>query len=230
MASAMNNITANYGVLWSAAAKDVIKKQSGRVPDKQAVVNSDAAVVFSHIEDHRLIFVFDDGYVLYQTDLINDMVRSTVFPLKDATFYYNFVNDDKQVIDEKTVANLPSELVLHHVGDQRIYENVCRNLKENNMDDVHGQWEKEFCSSPDILEKMVDRAEIAVKKQILFSSVKNLSKLQLSVLYYRFCLGYTQLETAEKLNVKRPKVQYQEREALKKLRDEFIKRGFDIKK
>ena len=119
----LNTLLASFGDLYDVASKDVTKNDN-HVPQKKYLIDSGHNILFSNITDNELIFVFDNGFVLYQTDEITSMTRSTVFPLKGTLK----IASELEEVSEDIIRQTPSVIVLSTIGKNRIEENINRNV------------------------------------------------------------------------------------------------------
>ena len=225
----MNDLMTMYGSLYIVAGLETKKGKNGRVPDKQTLINSGSAIVFSHIDEHNLIYVFENGYVLYQTDLIGDMVRSTVFPLISVKYSYEFVDDQNVTFNALDLAKEPPENVLTVFGTQKILNNIERSgrmISENAIDDIYKQ---KFYSVDDFSDQIAEKEEFNQLLKVLYNSIGQLTDLQKKVLSYKFGKRLTQEEIANKMDLTRSTVQSHERSALKKLKKLFEEAGYKVK-
>ena len=212
----LNKLLKTMGVLYVTAAKK-IRKKDGRVPKKEDLVNNNN-VVYSAISENELVIVFENGFVLYQTDLYNEKVRSTVFPLGWVLDKFIEIMD----VDAKQFTNLSSEFVLAMVGDQRVQENIARNLPEFDVDYDFTS----FASDENVEEEVVENIVREEIYQILANGIKKLTKTEAHVLDLRYFFNLTQVEVAKRLGESRSNVQYFERKALEKIRMEFRAVGY----
>ena len=213
----LNSQLATFGDLYDVASKDVTKNNN-RVPNKTELINNECNIVFSNIAEHELVFVFENGYVLYQTDEITSMTRFTVFPLKRTLEPASELEE----LSTDAVRQMPSEMVLSTVGKNRIEENVNRNtpIIGNAIND-------EITRSDFDLEKQVlDEISQEELKDIYTRSIPTLTKLQAKVLDYRYCYMYSQERTGREMGKTRSNIQKIEEGALKKLRKFFENEGY----
>lgn len=213
----LNTLLASFGDLYDVASKDVTKNDN-HVPQKRVLIDSGHNILFSNITDNELIFVFDNGFVLYQTDEITSMTRSTVFPLKGTLE----IACELEEVSEDIIRQTPSVIVLSTIGKNRIEENINRNVPiiDNEIND-------EITRSDFDLEKQV-LDEIAQEeiKDMFTRSIPTLTKLQARVLDYRYCYMYTQQQTGQVMNTTRANIQKIEAGAFKKLRKFFENEGY----
>ena len=213
----LNTLLASFGDLYDVASKDVTKNDN-HVPQKKYLIDSGHNILFSNITDNELIFVFDNGFVLYQTDEITSMTSSTVFPLK----WTLKIASELEEVSEDIIRQTPSVIVLSTIGKNRIEENINRNVPiiDNEIND-------EITRSDFDLEKQV-LDEIAQEeiKDMFTRSIPTLTKLQKKVLDYRYCYNYTQQQTGEEMKTTRANIQKIEEGAFKKLRKFFENEGY----
>ena len=213
----LNTLLASFGDLYDVASKDVTKNDN-HVPQKKVLIDSGHNILFSNITDNELIFVFDNGFVLYQTDEITSMTRSTVFPLKGTLE----IACELEEVSEDIIRQMPSVIVLSTVGKNRIEENVSRNspIIDNEINDEITR------SDFDVETQVLDEISREELKDMFTRAIPTLTKLQARVLDYRYCYMYTQEQTGQVMNTTRANIQKIEAGALKKLRKFFENEGY----
>lgn len=231
----MNDLMSIYGMLYVVAGIDVKKGQNNRVPNKRTLIDGEDAIVYSHIDEHNLIYVFENGYVLYQTDLFSNMVRTTVFPLKSIKYVYDFISTEnnslytKKVIDEFEMRNMPPNEIISTWGKERILNGIERQKTKLDITELTTDDQKVVNKSEDILDTIIIEEETKEKLQLLNAGIDKLTSKQKEVIYCRYRLSQTQEETAKTLNTTRSNVQKHEQAALQNLRKEFIEAGYTVK-
>lgn len=231
----MNDLMSIYGILYVVAGVDVKKGKNNRVPSKKALINGKDAIVYSYIDEHNLIYVFENGYVLYQTDLISNMVRTTVFPLKSIKYVYEFISTEnnslytKKVIDEFEMRNISPNEVISSWGKERILNGIERQKAKLDITELTTEDQKKVNNSEDILDTIIIEEETKEKLQLLNAGINKLTSKQKEVIDCRYRLGQTQEETAKMLNTTRSNVQKHEQAALQNLRKEFVNAGYNVK-
>ena len=231
----MNDLMSIYGMLYIVAGIDVKKDKNNRVPNKRTLIDGGDAIVYSHIDEHNLIYVFENGYVLYQTDLISNMVRTTVFPLKSIEFVYNFISIEdnslytKKVIDEFEMRNMSPNEIISAWGTERILNGIERQKSKLDITELSNHDQEIINDSTDILDTIIIEEETKDLLQLLNSSIDKLTDKQKEVIYCRYRLSHTQEETANILHTTRSNIQKHEQAALQNLRKEFAKAGYDVK-
>lgn len=213
----LNTLLATFGDLYDVASKDVTKNDN-HVPQKKVLIDSEHNILFSNITDNELIFVFDNGFVLYQTDEITSMTRSTVFPLKGTLE----IACELEEVSEDIIRQTPSAIVLSTIGKNRIEDNIDRNapIIDNEINDEITR------SGFDVEKQVLDEIAQEEIKDMFTRSIPTLTKLQKKVLDYRYCYRYTQERTGKEMNTTRANIQKIEAGALKKLRKFFENEGY----
>lgn len=213
----LNTLLASFGDLYDVASKDVTKNDN-HVPQKRVLIDSGHNILFSNITDNELIFVFDNGFVLYQTDEITSMTRSTVFPLKGTLE----IACELEEVSEDIIRQTPSVIVLSTIGKNRIEENINRNVPiiDNEINDEITK------SDFDVETQVLDEISREELKDMFTRAIPTLTKLQARVLDYRYCYMYTQEQTGQVMNTTRANIQKIEAGALKKLRKFFESEGY----
>lgn len=213
----LNTLLATFGDLYDVAAKDVTKNDN-HVPQKKVLIDSGHNILFSNITDNELIFVFDNGFVLYQTDEITSMTRSTVFPLKGTLE----IACELEEVSEDIIRQTPSAIVLSTIGKNRIEDNIDRNAPIIDTEINDEITRSEF----DVEKQVLDEISKEELKDMFTRAIPTLTKLQARVLDYRYCYMYSQEQTGKVLGKKRPNIQKIEEGALKKLRKFFENEGY----
>lgn len=214
-----NQVLASFGDLYDVASKDIIKKKN-HVPSKTELIDHEPNIVFSDISEHELVFVFSNGFVMYQTDEITNMTRSTVFPLKGTLE----IASELEEMSTNMVRQMPSAIVLSTVGKNRIQENVERNLPVSGNELDYELMRSDF----DLENHVIDQISQEELKDLFTKAIPTLTKLQARVLDFRYCYNYSQEQTGKVMGKKRPNVQKIEEGALKKLRKFFESEGYKL--
>jgi RNA polymerase sigma factor (sigma-70 family) len=230
----LNDLILTYGILNVLSAEQV--KNYGRSPSKQNLGKSGAGIIYSHIEEHELAYVYEDGFVLYQAEF-DSQVRSTVFPLLDVTIKYSFVTDDKPVIlDDNAFDDLEPFEAIRIYGQERIEANrernrkseTTENLDNENITQQHRQQLAEHLSSQDFSDEVIEKIDLTEEVKTLLDGIKGLTDMQKKVCWYRYYERLTQEDTAKKMGVSRSTVESHEKAAIANLQKSFKKAGYTI--